>query len=400
MQANTPTPQPSEPLPAAAEPDLLHLPTSASDSYLLERDALGSGYTTWRHRHTWFVAGPDPQGSPTFGCIGTVSPRTAKLHLDLTADRELHHRSLHVAGVRTPSSRRLRLRRIDEVLAHARSVGGRVILRPVRRRRQLGAPVRIDEGGTALREAIAVLLERHGDRAEAVVEAVADGGEYRLLVDPDRLISAIHVDRQRVPDRPLRTVIGGIALYAQGALDRRGVITDVTDEIHPALVEVAANAARARPGLGHAEVHLRAADHTTSAAADRATVLMVDPQPVLGHHEFPHRGAGGRVTGRWLPSGGDGLEIERVEPDSIVRLHMSVFEAHTPAVHSSVVRAAETAGVTVDRSRAEADPETSYDLHGPLGDIAVLTIVASRAAGTAAVPVVRSVVSRTGGRTR
>ena len=373
----------------------LSLDDVASDSYLLERDLVAAGFTSWRHRGTWFVAGPDADKGPTIGAVGSFSPLTAKLHIHLVDDRRLQHNALRAAGLPVPSSRTFRARRADDIVRYAASLGSPVVLRSISHKRPSILIGGLD-GGEAINDALTRILEARGGRATVQVEADAGGSEYRLLTTPLGTISAIEVDRRHGGDhstdeRPAqRVTVGRVRLYTRGGLDRRGTVTDVTDDVHPELLDLAARAAAACPGLGHAEVHLRSTGHRSVDDARGATVLAVDPSPLLGTHEYPHHGQGGRVTGRWLAGIADPPWHDRDAFRSHDAITVNIDEEpDLDAAEDRLTTLVAELGLEIVGTPARAGG-LRCDVTGPLGVLTLLSPLLSRAAGSTSAMIVQT----------
>jgi GNAT-family acetyltransferase (TIGR03103 family) len=260
-------------------------------------------------------------GGRTIVCRESLTELTSAIAMSRCDDKRVTHRVLAEAGLRLPAQLTLS----DEVDAlKFLETHGRIVVKPARGEQGAGVSVGI---GTAEELRAAVELARAGG-SEVILEQMVEGHDLRIVVidfrvvaaairrppevvgDGERTISAlITVQSQRraaatqgessipVDEETRRCVAAagfslddvpsaGQAIQVRKAanLHTGGTIHDITDELHPHLVEVAKRAAEVIDipvvGLDLMVPSARSADYWIIEANERPGLANHEPQPI------------------------------------------------------------------------------------------------------------------------
>jgi len=283
-------------------------------------------------RTTYFYDGQWPVGGMT-KWVPTLVSREA---FTVAASKDLTKQMLDAAGVPTPSGIAVHGDQIDLAVAHVAATRRPLVLKPSAGGRGAGITTGIateddlraawgiaeaarrgndpwlvlEEQAEGVdirafvvgRRVVAATTRIHahvvGDGRQTITELIAEKHEWRdehiilkkrpFIVDPAILARAGHtVDS--VPDDGQVVVVNGLANLHIG-----GESVDVTELVHPDLMEMAVDAVAAIPGLGLAGIDLLTPD---IGSADGAVVLEVNVQANIRVHNCPAYGRPRDVAG-------------------------------------------------------------------------------------------------------
>lgn len=307
------------------------MPKKQLDSHLLEREAIAHGLTTLRSTPLLFQA-TSPAGGPPLGFYWTSSNRTSRPAYYLCGVKDLTRQALLEAGLPTPTGRSFSWKQREEAVRYAASLGGPVVVKPAAGSGGVGVATDLT-GAKEVRWAIEAMQRRLGTPAPSfVVEQYLTGDDHRLHVVGDTVVSVIrrhpaHVvgdgrspvtelvmaanaERRRNPSHaPYPIKLGDEAVFQ---LERQGLTTrsvpeagrevrlslagnvvqgahieEVLDTTHPSILQAAAAACRAIPGLHHAGVDLIVDDRTRPLHEQRGGICEINSVPGIAGHHFP-----------------------------------------------------------------------------------------------------------------
>lgn len=99
-----------------------------------------------------------------------------------------------------------------------------------------------------------------------------------------------------------------VQLDQKSNISSGGESHDITDIVHPTMLDIARRAAQAIPGLKVAGVDVLARDHTKPATEDSYIVVEINTHPGLGLHHFPLHGKGRNVSAEIISRVIDSIE--------------------------------------------------------------------------------------------
>lgn len=266
----------------------------------------------------------------------SVTSMTSSLAVETASDKELTSYLLREAGLPVPRS--ILVETLEEALAAAQELGGRVVVKPSDANHGRGVSLDLS-GDEAVAWAFTQALE-HSD--SVVVEEFLGGHDYRVLVvngrvvaaaerlpasvvgdglstvadliatlnaDPrrgvghEKVLTRITVDRQverllAHSGRSLTSVpeVGERVLLRQtGNLSTGGTATDLTDEVHPDNADIAVRAALV-VGLDIAGIDIVAPDLRQSMRRTGGGIVEVNAGPGFRMHLHPSEGTPRKVA--------------------------------------------------------------------------------------------------------
>ena len=310
-----------------------HMSTDATGHLdLIQRAATARGLSIKTiGRTTYFYDGRLPVGGMTKWVPTLVSGEA----LAVTNSKDLTKQMLEAAGLPTPAGIAVCPDQFDEAVAHLAAARRPLVLKPSRGAKGEGITTGItteddlraawsiaervagDDSWLVLEEqvegvdirayvvgrrvaAAATRIHAHvvGDGRQTITELIAEKQEWRVehiilrkrpfTVDPAVLARAGRT-LDTVPDDGEVVVLNGVANIHVG-----GESVDVTELVHPDLLKLAVDAARAIPGLGVAGVDLLVPD---IRSADGAVVLEANVQANSRPHNCPAYGRPRDVAG-------------------------------------------------------------------------------------------------------
>jgi cyanophycin synthetase len=265
--------------------------------------------------------------------LGRSTPYASALAADSKhASRVLLSR----AGLSVPRSGRFSAEDVDAALGFARSLGGPVVAKSLfgAHGTEVFLPLVGDE---EVREAIERLLEKTGYVRSFLIEELVEGRDLRIFVTAEGWYAAllreppsvvgdgVHsvrelVDRENTRrmsprinclcpilldaevDRRLQragraldavpAAGEGVVLRNQANVGLGAMCEDLTDALHPSLVEIALAALRAVPDLDVAGLDVIARDPRAEASTRDYRIIEMNALPGIGMHMAPGRGAG------------------------------------------------------------------------------------------------------------
>jgi D-alanine-D-alanine ligase-like ATP-grasp enzyme len=280
-------------------------------------------------RTTYFYAGRLPVG----GMTGWVPSLVSAEALAVSISKDWFKQMLEAAGVPTPSGIAVGTDQFDDAVAHLAATRRPQVLKPTSGRQGKGITTGItteDDLRTAWDIAVAgnhrsLVLEEQtdgvdirafvvgrrvvaattrihahvvGDGRQSITELIAEKQEWRdehiilrkrpFTVDPAILARTGHA-MDTVPADGEVVVVNGLANIHMG-----GESVDVTELVHPDLVQIAVDAVRAVPGLGLAGIDILVPD---IGSADGAVVLEANVSANVRVHHCPAYGRSRDVAG-------------------------------------------------------------------------------------------------------
>lgn len=302
------------------------------DSYLLEVEARRLGLRTTRFRNVDFHAEGESGAALGFHC--STGPATTRYGIQVAEDKHVTKSLLEAAGVPVPRGASFRPDQRGPAVDYASHLGFPVVIKPLAGKG--GAQVQTDlRSAEEVRQALEVVYD--AGHPAALVEEHVLGRDYRFLVVGEEVVSVVertgakvigdgastvaelvvieNSHRQENPHLRSRPILLGdeaqrllaaqgfhpdsvpcvgqeVRLSSAANLGLGGHGTEVLDETHPSLCDLAKRAARAIPGLEHVGVDVLAPDHAMPGGA----ICEVNAFPGLGAHHFPTYGPSRRVA--------------------------------------------------------------------------------------------------------
>lgn len=336
-----PTPAPSPLLNDVNEYPVEHLQGLREiqlDNHVLEKEALGLGLETIRTSPVDFMA-RDAKGA-TIAFTWTRTNLSTLVGSGVTSDKQTTRDLLNAAGVPVPQGRRFEIAQIDAAVAYADSLGYPVVFKPLRGTGGRGVIPGVRDA-QELRWAFQRLEGTPLARAGVVVEQHFEGREFRVLSLRDKVLSVVerrpgavqgdgqlsigelmlqkHEARMKNPHLRSRRISFGekaaLQLERQGysfdtvlpvgeqavytispSFHQGGESAEMLSQMHPSILETAAAAVRAVPGLALAGVDFIVPEPGTPVDQQRAGILELNASPAQTSHEFPMLGERTRVS--------------------------------------------------------------------------------------------------------
>lgn len=309
-------------------------PRTFTTSMLLEMEALQAGFRTTRRGAKLLTAEKDGKTISWHGPTPHLTTGEAE-HICRLKPRT--REVLEAAGLPVPPGRHLRQDQLHEARHLARELGYPVVLKPADgiKGRGVTSGIASDE---ELDLAIKVLRESEYAESGCLIERHVSGHDYRFLATPARVLSVVRRDPASVTGdgrstitqlvdakntfrqmhnphlgRPRNVIkldeVTDAVLAKQGLtrdsvpaagrwvqlspaanLSRGGDSTEVMDETHPSLLELATAAVAAVPGLAYGGVDIIAADHRVPVGDQPVHIIEINHNPALLMHPFPMYG--------------------------------------------------------------------------------------------------------------
>jgi D-alanine-D-alanine ligase-like ATP-grasp enzyme/acylphosphatase len=245
------------------------------------------------------------------------------------------------AGFSVPSGATFAPGEGREAAAFGRRHGFPLVVKPVEGRKGIGITTGIDSG-TELDQAIAAAEGSSYGGSGFIVERFVTGADYRVLVLGDKVLSVVlrepahvvgdgrhtiaelvtakNLERRRNHHLALGRMIEfnadaarmmalqghhGRSIPAAGETvvlrsvsnqSAGGESTEVLDDTHPSILELAVRAVAAVPGLVHAGLDVLLDDHTQPVEQERFDIIEVNDSPAMGLHHWVMFGRPRNVT--------------------------------------------------------------------------------------------------------
>ena len=330
-------------------------PQPYSSQMMLHTISLAAGLVV-RQRDTRSLAVTTPSGLE-FSFFKSRSGQIPRRSSALARNKVRTHRALGKRGIPVPEARTFppdTARR--RVMRGAKEIGYPLVVKPVKGRQGIGVQAGIQDDAQ-LKDAIRQAVTSPYGSSGILIEGHVPGDDLRILATRSRGLSAI----KRVPASVTGTgkhsihelikrknrsreanpylaqkLIGldervGAILAGQGVvfdtileagrtvqlstvanLSQGGESHEVTGSTHPSLLDLAAAAVSAVPGMPYAGVDIMVQDPAAPVEAQEAVVLEINGTPDILMHPFPAYGVPARVGHALVSSTASevGLEIE------------------------------------------------------------------------------------------
>lgn len=248
---------------------------------------------------------------------------------------------LQDAGLPVPPGRRFDRTQLGDALAYAQAVGGSVVLKPCTAGSGAGVHIGL-QTFTEIELAFERIIRKLGPTVEILVERQVAGYEFRIFIATDGRYAVIHRDPAHVigngadtiealaeaessrrtsprrnclapiplddtvrrylarTGRSLQDIPGPgekVYLRANSNVNAGGTAEDWTDRVHPSVIDLAARALSAVPGLPYVGVDFMTADVTVPQADVEHHLIELNTNPSIGLHRSPGKGVGRDVAG-------------------------------------------------------------------------------------------------------
>lgn len=308
------------------------------DNHVLEKEALGLGLDTTRTSLVDFIA-RDAKGH-RIGFSWTKSTLSTTISAGVTGDKQTTRDLLQAASVPMPKGRRFDLSNVDAAIAYAEEIGYPVVFKPLRGTGGKGVIPGIPNA-EELRWAFQRMEGTALGRAGVVVEEHFEGREFRVFSLRDKVLSVVerrpgavqgngeltiaelmlqkHEARMQNPHLRSRRIqfdekaqlqlqrqgydfdtvlpAGEKAIYTLSpSFHQGGESVEMLSQMHPSILEAAAAAVRAIPGLAFAGVDFIVPEPGAPVDQQRAGILELNAHPAQTSHEFPMLGERSRVS--------------------------------------------------------------------------------------------------------
>lgn len=336
------------------------------DNHVLEKEALALGLGTVRTSPVDFIA----RDSKGLECAfsWTKSDKSSTVASGITGDKQTTRDLLQAASVAVPTGRRFDLSDVDAAVQYAEQIGFPVVFKPLRGTGGKGVIPGI-EAADELRWAFERMEGTVLGRSGVVVEEHLEGREFRVFALRDKVLSVVerrpgrvqgdgqlsvaelmlqkHEMRMQNPHLRSRRIrfddkaqlqlkrqnldfnsvlpAGELAMYTLSpSFHQGGESAEMLSQMHSSLLEAAAAAVRAIPGLAYAGVDFIVADPEKALGEQRAGILELNAHPAQSSHEFPMLGPRSRVSREIVRFVAHKAGID-VQQDSHERLNLRIL---------------------------------------------------------------------------
>lgn len=395
------------------------------DNHILEKEALGLGLETIRTSPVDFMA-RDAKGA-RIAFTWTRTSLSTLVASGVTSDKQTTRDLLRAAGVPVPQGRRFEISQVDAAVAYAEALGYPVVFKPLRGTGGRGVIPGIWDA-EELRWAFQRVAGTPLGRAGIVVEENFEGREFRVLSLRDKVLSVVerrpglvqgdgqltigelmlqkHEARMKNPHLRTRRISFGekaaLQLERQGhtfdtvlpageqavytispSFHQGGESAEMLSQMHPSILETAAAAVRAVPGLALAGVDFIVPAPGAPVDQQRAGILELNASPAQTSHEFPMLGERTRVSREIVRFVARANQVT-MQPESSETLHLRLL------VHGEFSRNSDVTRWVSDKvtSRGLAGWMRQWDrelieceISGPLDEGAALVTALSRSDG-------------------
>lgn len=247
---------------------------------------------------------------------------------------------LQEAGLPVPAGRRFDRTQLGDALVYAQVLCGPVVLKPCTAGSGAGVHIGL-QSLTEIELAFERILRKLGPTVEILVERQVTGYEFRIFIAADGRYAVVHRDpahvigngadtieslaeaetrRRTTPRRnclapiPLDDTVRRylersgrslkdvpargekVYLRANSNVNAGGTAEDWTDRVHPSVIDLAARALKAVPGLPYVGVDFMTADVTVPQADVEHHLIELNTNPSIGLHQSPGKGVGRDVA--------------------------------------------------------------------------------------------------------
>ncbi|MFS8497134.1 MAG: acylphosphatase [Micromonosporaceae bacterium] len=389
-------------------------------SMLLETEALRLGLRTRRLSRAVFLA-EDPASGRFVGFTDSESSATGAADSVAAARKDVARQLLAAAGLPVPDGGVFAVSDREAAAAMARKLGFPVVVKPAGGSKGVGVTVGVDSEERLARALDDVAASRYADTG-VVVERYVAGNDYRVLATRSQVLSVVRREPASVVGDGRRTIeelvvatnaarrqnphlarrvirldarvdetlraqgltrwsvpaVGQpVRLRAEANFSLGGESSEVLDETHPSVRQLATAAVRAFPGLPHAGLDILMDDHRLPVDEQTVTVIEVNSRPVQAIHHFPMYGPPREVSARLVRDTVEAAGIRVAEAVDELTVRVTVTgRVQRVGYRRWMVRAARALGVSGWVANAAEPDRVDAVVHGPARSVGMMVRLA------------------------